>query len=95
MEKNLLMFSGTECPHCARMRPLMIKLEAETGISIEERDTWKKQSDFRLLENYQDAVGDNDCHGIPFFYNTKDKTYLCGEVNYKELKTWAMGQSMK
>ncbi len=95
MEKNLLMFSGTECPHCARMRPLLIKLESETGIMVEERDTWKKQSDFRLLENYQDATGDDECRGIPFFYNVTNKTFLCGEVNYKQLKDWATGKNIK
>lgn len=86
---SLLMFTGTECPHCEIMRPLAARLTYETGIALEERDTWKKQSDYRLLENYQTAVGDPDCDGIPFFYNTDTGAFLCGEVSYKELKAWA------
>jgi hypothetical protein len=83
------MFTGTDCPHCEVMRPLVAKLIYETGAEIEERDTWKSQSEYRLLENYQSAVGDRDCDGIPFFYNTESGDYLCGEVSYKKLKAWA------
>lgn len=85
------MFIGTECPHCESMRPLLAKLTFDTGLVIEERDTWKNKSDYRLMENYQEVVGDKDCDGIPFFYNTKTDGYLCGEVNYKTLKKWAEG----
>ena len=90
-ENHLLMFVGTECPHCMAMRPLLGKLTFETGLVVEERDTWKNKSDYRLMENYQEAAGDKDCDGIPFFYNTATGGYLCGEVNYKTLKKWAEG----
>lgn len=72
------------------MQSLIIKLEHETGLIIDERDTWKNQADFRLMENYQEAL-DDDCKGIPFFYNTETGEHLCGEINYKTLKNWAMG----
>jgi hypothetical protein len=88
----LLMFIGTECHYCEGMRLLVAKLVYETGLTLEERDTWKKQSDYRLLENYQDSIGDKDCVGIPFFYNTDTGSYLCGEVSYKKLKAWATAQ---
>jgi thiol-disulfide isomerase/thioredoxin len=89
---NLLFFTGTECPHCALMRPLVAKLSFETGLVVEERDTWKSETDYRLLENYQEEIGDHECQGIPFFYNTDSKAFLCGEVSYKELKKWATGE---
>ena len=87
-----LFFYGTDCPHCEAMRPLMAKLAFDTGIVFDERDVWKNQSDFRLYENYQNAVmkKDPECAGLPFFYNPKTGTYLCGEVSYKELKAWAV-----
>ena len=85
------MFIGTDCPHCAAMEPLLNKLSFDTGIVIEKRDTWKNESDYRLLENYQEKTGDKECDGIPFFYNTETQDYLCGEVNYKTLKNWALG----
>ena len=93
MSKNpLLFFYGTDCPHCDAMRPLIGKLAFETGITPDERDVWTSQKDFRLMENYQDAVkkDDPECDGLPFFYNTKTGAYLCGEVSYKVLKAWAM-----
>ncbi len=92
MNKHLLFFSGTECPHCDIMRPLVAKLAKEEGISLEEHDTWKSQADYRLYENYQNEVmkADPNCDGLPFFYNTKTGSYLCGEVSYRKLKVWAM-----
>lgn len=93
MKKHLLMFIGTECPHCDVMRPLVAKLAFETGLAIDERDVWKSERDARLLENYRAEIikSDPDCDGIPFFYNTNTKKYLCGEANYKSLKNWATG----
>ena len=91
---NLVMFTGTECPHCDAMRPLVMKLQFETGISFDERDVWKSESDFRLLENYQVATGEEECRGLPFFYNPSNGDFLCGEVNYKTLKTWATKNSV-
>jgi len=87
------MFVGTECPHCDIMRPLVAKLEFETGIKIDERDVWKSESDYRILENYQSDVikTDPECDGIPFFMNTKTGKFLCGEVSFKKLKDWATG----
>lgn len=86
------MFVGTDCPHCNTMRPLVAKLGFEEGLIIQERDVWKNERDARLLENYQSEVMKNDpeCDGIPFFYNTRNATYLCGEVSYKSLKAWAL-----
>lgn len=90
-ENHLLMFVGTDCPHCMAMRPLLNKLTFETGLLVEERDTWKNKSDERLMEQYQGIVNNKDCDGIPFFYNTVTGDYLCGEVNYQTLKKWAEG----
>jgi hypothetical protein len=84
------MFVGTECPHCDRMRPLVAKLQFETGIRLEEWDVWKDERSYRLMENYIAEIKDKDCDGIPFFYNTKSGAYLCGEVSYKKLKAWAV-----
>jgi thiol-disulfide isomerase/thioredoxin len=91
MKKNLLMFIGTDCPHCDAMRPLVAKLIYDTGITVDERDVWKNQSDFRIYENYQNQVRatDPDCQGLPFFMNTETGDYLCGEVSYTKLKVWA------
>lgn len=89
---TLICFFGNECSHCDTMRPLIAKLTFDTGIILDERDVWKSQEDFRLMENYQDEIKktDPECDGMPFFYNTETKAYLCGEVSYKTLKEWAV-----
>lgn len=73
------------------MRPLVAKLQFDTGIVLDERDVWKSRTDDALLEKYRADIikTDPDCDGIPFFYNTKTGGYLCGEVNYKTLHDWA------
>ena len=90
MEK--IFFYGTDCPHCDAMKPLIAKLAFETGIVLDERDVWKSQSHFRVYENYQNDVAkeDPECVGLPFFYDTKTKEYLCCEVSYRKLKAWAV-----
>lgn len=92
MKSNLVMFTGTDCPHCAAMEPLVAKLSYDTGIVLDQRDVWANEADFRIYENYQNQVRttDPDCQGLPFFMNTDTGEYLCGEVNYKELKGWAL-----
>lgn len=93
-KNDKIFFYGTDCPHCEVMRPLIAKLAFDTGIVFDERDVWKNQSDYRIFENYQNQVmkKDPDCSGLPFFYNTRNHTYLCGEVSYRALKAWAMLQ---
>lgn len=88
----LLFFYGTDCPHCEAMRPLLGKLAFETGVVFDERDVWTNQADYRVYENYQNRVSakDPECVGLPFFYNTQTGDYLCGEVNYRTLKKWAV-----
>jgi hypothetical protein len=29
------------------------------------------------------------CNGVPFLYNKKNDTFLCGTVTYDRLKEWA------
>lgn len=75
------------------MEPLLFKLAFETGIVCDRRDVWSSEKDYRLLENYQLPLQKHDplCEGLPFFYDTDRKTYLCGQVSYKKLQAWAEG----
>ena len=85
---HLLEFYGTECPHCERMHVLVAKLEKEEGIKVESLEVWhNEENENKLLELDKDM-----CGGVPFFYNMETKKWLCGEVNYNELKDWAQGK---
>ena len=73
------------CPHCVTMPELVARLEKEEGIKVESLEVWHNpKNEKRLL-----ALDKDLCGGVPFFYNLKSNKWLCGEVNYEELKEWA------
>lgn len=80
-------FYGEECPHCQRMRKLTDKLMKEyPHVSIVRKEVWHNKVNMALLKEYDK---EDSCGGIPFFFNYKKDTWLCGEVTYDEIKTWA------
>ncbi|HPS21453.1 MAG TPA: hypothetical protein PLO44_01445 [Candidatus Paceibacterota bacterium] len=82
---HLLEFYGTECPHCIDMHELVVHLEKEENVQIEKLEVWhNKENEQKLLELDKDM-----CGGVPFFYNTKNKKFICGSASYEELKDWA------
>ena len=85
---HLLEFYGTECPHCVRMHELIVRLEKEEGVKVESLEVWhNKENEKRLLDFDKEF-----CGGVPFFYNTKTKAWICGEDSYENLKIWALGE---
>ena len=85
---HLLEFFGTECPHCVSMHALVERLERSEGIKVESLEVWhNKENEKRLLEIDKDL-----CGGVPFFYNTQTKKFICGEADYDTLKKWAKGE---
>lgn len=82
---HLLEFYGEECPHCVTMHKLVKKLEEDKGVKVESLEVWhNEENEKRLLEIDKDL-----CGGVPFFYNTKNKKFICGEATLEELKAWA------
>ena len=83
---HLLEFYGNECPHCIRMHKLVERLEKEEGVKVDSFECWdNEENEKKLLELDKDM-----CGGVPFFYNTNTKKFICGEVEYEELKNWAL-----
>jgi len=70
------------------MAPLVDQVEKETGIAVDRLEVWYDEANMKTLESYDK----NCCGGVPFFYNTETKKWLCGEVSYEELKAWATGK---
>ena len=85
---KLLEFYGTECSHCIKMRPLVEKLEKETGVTLEKYEVWHNEENARIMEGYDTGL----CGGVPFFFNMDTKKFICGETDYEGLKDWAMGK---
>ena len=81
----LLEFYGKECPHCNRMHPLVERLEKEAGLKVEKYEVWHNAENAKKMEEYDKDL----CGGVPFFYNTETKDYICGEADYERLKKWA------
>lgn len=94
----LLEFYGKECPHCVRMAPLVERLNAEEKIKIEQYEIWhntenaKKMEEFDKDESGRVSGGNTACGGVPFFFNTETKKFICGEDSYENLKSWALGK---
>lgn len=86
---HLLEFYGTECPHCVRMHELVEKLEKEEGVKVDTFEVWHNKENEKKMEEIPCF---NDCGGVPFFYNTETKKFICGEANYDIVKKWAKGE---
>jgi len=89
---KLVMFYARECPHCNNMLPLVDKLEKEEGINFERLEVWHDEKNADLMRSYRPVIAPK-CGGqlkTPTFFNTETNDVLCGEVEYKKLKKWAM-----
>jgi hypothetical protein len=86
---HLLEFYGEECPHCVRMHELVEKLDKEEGLKMDRFEVWNnKENEKKLLE----LDCNNECGGVPFFYNTKTNKFICGETDYETFAKWAKGE---
>ena len=82
-------FYGKECPHCQTMMPLVDKL-IEEGIKIEKMETWHDKKNAAK----QAEVDKGLCGGVPFFYNTDSKQFICGATDEEALRKWASGEKV-
>lgn len=85
----LLEFYGKECPHCVTMMPMIEKLIGE-GFAIERLETWHNDENAKKLEKYDRGL----CGGVPFFYNTDSKQFICGESDEETVRKWAKGEKV-
>ena len=69
-----------------RMMKLTDKLMKEyPDAQIERKEVWHDKENMELVKQYDT---DDICGGLPFYYDTETKKWLCGEVAYDELKNW-------
>ncbi|MEK7611875.1 MAG: thioredoxin domain-containing protein [Patescibacteria group bacterium] len=81
----LLEFYGRECPHCVTMAPLVDRLKSELHIEVGQYETWHNPENAKKMEEYDIGL----CGGVPFFFNTETKKFICGSTSYDDLKEWA------
>ncbi len=83
-------YYGKDCPHCAKMHELLDATEKKQGKLFDRVEVWHNEEELKKLE----AIDKDRCGGVPFFYNPKTDTYLCGEIEEGELETWLKEQEM-
>jgi hypothetical protein len=69
------------------MMPVVDKLIAE-GVAIEKREVWHNEENAKEMEQMDKGL----CGGVPFFYNSESKQFICGSADEKELRAWAAGK---
>lgn len=87
---TLYMFHGAGCEHCENMHPKVEKLKDE-GYDITVLEVWHDEDNEQKMKEFDD-VG---CGGVPFFYDTENDDYICGEVGMDTLRHWAEGGAIE
>jgi hypothetical protein len=71
------------------MEPLMDQIEKDSGLPIRRFEVWYNDENLRLLQKLDKG---GSCGGVPFFYNKKTRSWICGATTYPNLKAWALGK---
>lgn len=82
-------FYGTECPHCVKMMPMVNEL-IKDGFEIQKMEVWHNEDNASLMSQFDRGL----CGGVPFFYNTESKQFICGETDEATLRKWAEGKKV-
>ncbi len=86
----LLEFYGEDCPHCLTMKPLVEDMEKKLKVTVEKLEVWNNEDNYNKLGKIDRGL----CGGVPFFYNTESKHYICGSCDESTLKAWAQGKKV-
>nr|UXY86968.1 thioredoxin family protein [Cryptomonas paramecium] len=88
-KSHLFEFYGIECEHCIEMEFLVDQLEKEINVPVRRFEVWYNDENVKLLQKFDK---DEMCGGVPFFYNKKTRSWICGATTYPNLKAWALGK---
>ncbi|TQS84481.1 YbbN family protein [Candidatus Methanomassiliicoccus intestinalis] len=92
MMDRLIYFWGRECPHCAKLHPVVEDASKEIAQPIEQLEVWHSAENAQLMESYSKQV-ESSCGsglGVPTLYNEKTGKAICGDRLSKEnIIDWA------
>ncbi|NLI73586.1 MAG: hypothetical protein GX369_02270 [Euryarchaeota archaeon] len=91
-DNRLIFFWGRECPHCAKLHPVVNEVSQELGGSITELEVWHSEENATLMRSYKDVLLEacGGSLGVPSLYNEKTKKALCGKnITKQEIVEWA------
>lgn len=89
---SIVMYYGSNCPHCHAMTPLIDKLEKEAKIKILKKEVWHNEKNADEMRKHQKVIM-KCCGGelgVPCFFSKNTDQALCGETGYKKFKEWAV-----
>lgn len=79
-----LEFYGEDCPHCVTMKPLVERLEKEIGVTVEKYEVWNNDDNAKKMAEIDRGL----CGGVPFFYNTDTKDFICGSCDEAQMRAF-------
>lgn len=89
---RLIYFWGRECPHCAKLSPVVEEASKEISQPIEKLEVWHSAENAKLLESFTNEV-ERSCGsglGVPTLYNEKTGTAICGDrLSKEDIVDWA------
>lgn len=86
VDENLLFFYGESCPFTTRVLPEVRCLETSLGKQISRKEIWSDSSNREL---YRNSGGQQNCGGVPYFYNKLTGKSVCGASSCDDLISWA------
>ncbi|MFP4170412.1 MAG: glutaredoxin family protein [Methanomassiliicoccales archaeon] len=88
--ERLLFFSGRECPHCAKLRPVVEAVSEEEEVEIEEKEVWHSEQNASLMREYGEAIAEacGGDLGVPSLYNERTGKALCGKIDPESIREW-------
>ncbi|HNR44338.1 MAG TPA: hypothetical protein PLI06_07245 [Methanofastidiosum sp.] len=88
MESDLMEFYGAECPTCKEIEKHLQRLQEEEGIEVTRFEVWHNAINQSIMMKYAKSR----CMGVPFLFNKKNESFLCGLNDYDAIKKWAKGE---
>ena len=83
----LVEFHSDNCDHCEQMEPVLQRLEEDLQTKIRRINIDRRREFYSLME----AMGHDECGGLPFYYNRRTAQAICGATSYANLKRWGTG----
>ena len=86
VDNELLFFYGEGCKFTKKAEPQVKCLELSLRKRLVKLEVWNNESN---QDKYNQARGKELCGGVPFFYNVRTKSTVCGAHDCGTLKEWA------
>jgi len=84
--ERVIFFWGRECPHCAKLHPVITEASQELDAPIVELEVWHSEENAKLMRSYGEALKKacGGSLGVPALYNERTQKALCGFRTTKE-----------